>query len=210
MHSINRVKTILNIALQITANLSFICEPFLPFSSQKIRDFLNLPEVDWNRIGDADILKAGHQINKPKLLFQQITDEEVQKQIDKLLATKKENEISEYTHEPVKDAMTFEDFQKLDIRTATILEAEKVPKTKKLLKLLVDTGVDKRTVVSGIAEFHKPEDIIGKQVCVLLNLLPRKLKGIESQGMILMAEKPDGTLEFVSPENQTENGSLVK
>lgn len=204
-----RVKTILNIALQITANLGVILDAFLPFSMEKLRQMLNLEKRDWSAGGDIDMLGAGHKINKASLLFQQIDDETIQKQLDRLEETKKQNELDAHTAEPQKDPISYEDFMKMDIRTATILEAEKVAKTKKLLKLTVDTGIDTRTIVSGIAEFHKPEDLIGKQVSVLVNLLPRKLKGIESQGMILMAEDAGGKLVFVSPEVKTTEGSGI-
>ena len=203
-----RVETIMNIALQITASLSVILEPFLPFTSEKIRKIVNIEHIAWNDLGKHDLLKAGHQINKPELLFAKIEDSEIEFQVNKLLATKEQNK--ENVHEPIKEEITFDDFQKLDIRTGKILEAEKVPKTKKLLKLLVDTGIDKRTVVSGIAEFFSAEDIIGKQVSILLNLAPRKIKGIESQGMILMAEDKSGKLYFVAPGVDINSGATVR
>ncbi|MEN8122351.1 MAG: methionine--tRNA ligase [Bacteroidota bacterium] len=203
-----RVKTIMNIALQITASLSIILEPFLPFTSDKIREITNTDRFDWDLLGSPDLLKTGHQIAKPELLFAKIEDSEIEFQVNKLLATKEQNK--EEVHEPVKDEITFEDFQKLDIRTGKIIEAEKVAKTKKLLKLLVDTGVDKRTVVSGIAEFFTAEEVVGKQVSILLNLAPRKIKGIESQGMILMAEDKSGKLHFVSPGDEINSGSGIR
>lgn len=204
-----RVKTIMYISLQITANIAILGEPFLPFSCEKLLGFLNMEKAGWEKAG-SDLLAIGHQIKKPKLLFEKISDEEIQKQIDKLLATKKQNESENAEVKPAKDDVSFEEFQKLDIRIGTILEAEKVAKTKKLLKILVDTGIDKRSVVSGIAEYYKPEDIIGKQVSILVNLAPRKIKGIESQGMILMSENFDGELSFISPEKKQNNGSEVK
>jgi methionyl-tRNA synthetase len=171
---------------------------------------INLPDLMWDAAGDPEILKQGHQLNKPEFLFEKIEDAVIEAQIQKLLDTKKDNEEKEVQAKPAKDEITFDDFMKVDIRTGTILEAEVVPKTKKLLKLKIDTGIDQRTVVSGIAEFYKPEDIIGKKVSILVNLAPRKLRGIESQGMILMAEDAEGRLCFVSPTEDISNGSEVK
>jgi len=170
---------------------------------------LNYSGTDWNLIGNDDLLTEGHKIAKTELLFSKIEDNEIELQVQKLLKTKTENE-NVNSVEPVKPNISFDDFTKLDIRTGIVLEAEKVPKTKKLIKLTVDTGVDKRTVVSGIAEFFEADKIIGKKVSVLLNLEPRKIKGIESQGMILMAEDKDGVLTFVNSEGDPENGSLIK
>lgn len=205
-----RVKTILNIALQIVANLSIIADPFLPFSMEKLRKMLNLKKMTWDKAGDIDLLDAGHQLNKPSLLFEQIDDKAIEAQVQRLLDTKKANEVAEHQSAPQKETITFDDFTKMDIRVGTILAAEKVAKTKKLLKLTVDTGIDTRTVVSGIAEFFKAEEIIGKQVSILVNLAPRKLRGIESQGMILMAENADGRLVFVAPTDVVKQGSEVK
>jgi methionyl-tRNA synthetase len=204
-----RVKTIMGISLDITAALTIILEPFLPFSTEKIRNFLNIKQLGWDKLGESELLSPGHQISKPSLLFEKIEDEQIEFQINKLLDTKKEN-ASEVAFEPVKPEITFDDFQKMDIRTGVILEAEKVAKTKKLLKLLVDTGVDKRTVVSGIAEFYKPEDIVGQKVSILLNLAPRKIKGIESQGMILMAENQEGKFCFVAPVDDFGGGAGIR
>ncbi|MCG8579106.1 MAG: methionine--tRNA ligase [Bacteroidales bacterium] len=205
-----RVKTVMNICLQITANLTVVLEPFLPFSMEKLRGFVNLEKLEWSELGRTDLLQAGHKTNKPDLLFEKIEDKTIEAQVQKLLDTKKANELAEATAKPAKENCSFDDFMKMDIRTGTIVEAEKVAKTKKLMKLLVDTGIDQRTVVSGIAEYYSPEEIIGKQVSILVNLEPRKLRGIESQGMILMAEDADGTLKFVSPEAEVKNGSEVK
>ena len=205
-----RVKTIMNIALQITANLTIVCEPFLPFSMSKLRGWINFNETRWSEAGKTDFLPSGHLINKPGLLFEKIEDEEVTRQIDKLLATKKANDAAGEKTTPGKSAITFDDFSKIDIRTATILEAEKVPKTTKLLKLKIDTGLDIRTIVSGIAEYYEPEAIIGKQISIVANLEPRKIKGIESQGMILMAEDKDGKLVMVTPSGKVSNGSMIK
>ena len=205
-----RVKTIMNVALQITANLTIICEPFLPFSMEKLRGWININELDWNKAGSTVLLPAGHLINKPGLLFEKIEDDAITRQTEKLLATKKANDTAGSKATPSKDPITFDDFSKIDIRTATILEAEKVPKTTKLLKLKIDTGIDIRTIVSGIAEYYEPADIIGRQISIVANLEPRKIKGIESQGMILMAEDRDGKLVMVTPSQNVGNGSMIK
>ncbi len=205
-----RVKTIMNIALQITANVSVLIEPFLPFTAKKMQSMLNLNGLEWDACGKLDLLEAGHAINKPELLFEKIEDETIQTQLDKLAQTKVDNEAASKVAVPAKENIEFDDFVKMDIRVGTIIEAEKVAKTKKLLQLKVDTGIDQRTVVSGIAEFFKPEEIIGKQVSILVNLAPRKIRGIESQGMILMAEDVTGKLEFVAPANTVKEGSEVR
>ncbi len=204
-----RVETVINISLQIAANLALLAEPFLPFTAQKLAGMLHLNFFRWNDTGSPDLMQTGNILDKPVYLFEKIEDADVQRQVDRLLATKKTNHIFEPA-KTARDEITYDDFVKIDIRTGTIVEASKVPKTKKLLKLKIDIGVDQRTVVSGIAEYFKAEDIIGKEVCVLINLTPRKLRGIESQGMILMAEKSDGKLVFVSPETTVNNGSEVK
>ena len=205
----DRVKTIMYVALQIAGGLSVLCEPFLPFTSKKLKSMLNLAkDVNWNSVsGENEIIDANQKINKAELLFAKIEDSEVQFQIEKLEATKAANEVVEL--EPQKETIEFEDFTKLDIRIGTILEAEKIPKTKKLLKLKVDVGIDIRTIVSGIAESFKPEEIIGQKVSVLVNLAPRKLRGVESQGMILMSDTPDGKLTFVEPERNVQNGEKI-
>lgn len=205
-----RVKTIMYVSLQITANLTIIFAPFLPFSMDKLRGFLNMDELNWSNLGRTDLLPGGHQVNTPELLFEKIEDEVIERQVNKLLATKKANEVANATVAPAKENCTFDDFNKMDIRTGTILEAERVPKTKKLLKLTIDTGIDKRTVVSGIAEYYNPEEIIGRQVSILVNLEPKELKGIQSQGMILMAQDADGSLKFVTPVSPIKNGSEIK
>ncbi|NVK51867.1 MAG: methionine--tRNA ligase [Flavobacteriaceae bacterium] len=206
-----RVKTIMNVALQIAAGLSVLCEPFLPFTSQKLKSILNIDnQLTWNDISSKDVLlEANHQINKAELLFAKIEDKEIQAQLDKLQATKTANENANKTIEPQKETIEFDDFTKLDIRVGTILEANKIEKTKKLLKLKVDVGIDIRTIVSGIAESFNPKDIIGQQVTVLCNLAPRKLRGVESQGMILMTNTPDGKLAFVEPQQKVNNGNLI-
>ena len=203
------VKTIMNISLQIVANLSVILAPFLPFTARKLSEFLNFNNSNWEFIGKNNLMKPGHMINKASHLFQKIEDEAIEKQISKLIATKQQEEKG-ITLAPKKENISFEAFSGMDISTGTILEAEKVPKTKKLMKLLIDTGIDTRIVVSGIAEYFNADEIIGKQVSVLVNLQPRKLKGIESQGMILMAENPDGKLVFITPEEKVRNGSEIK
>jgi len=205
-----RVKTIMNIALQITANLTIVLEPFLPFSMEKLRGWINMGKISWSDAGKTNLLSAGHKVNRPELLFEKIEDEAIKKQIDKLMATKKANETVSAKSIPSKDPVTFDDFTKIDIRTATILEAEKVPKTTKLLKLKIDTGIDVRTIVSGIAEYYDPKDIIGRQISIVANLEPRKIKGIESKGMILMAEDKDGKLVMVTPAEKVNNGSIIK
>jgi len=205
----NRVKTIMNIALQITCNLAIVCEPFLPFTSAKLFDMLNMPTLKWHAATQTSNMAAGHQINKDELLFAKIEDEEIKAQIDKLALSKKNNATTVIP--PARPETSFDDFSKMDIRTGTILEAERIPKTDKLLKLKIDVGIDTRTVVSGIAEWYKPEDIIGQRVSVLVNLAPRKIKGIESQGMILMASNSAGELSFInSTKPDFNNGSEIK
>ncbi|MFP4557740.1 MAG: methionine--tRNA ligase subunit beta, partial [Bacteroidales bacterium] len=205
-----RVATILNVALQITANITILAEPFLPFTTQKLSKMINVNNLGWNNTGKTDLLSVGHEIGKSKLLFEKIEDEVVQKQLDKLMATKEQNKQDNKQIEPQKDTITYDDFMRMDVRIGTILSAEKVAKTQKLLKLEIDTGLDKRTVVSGIAEYFKPEDIVGKQVSILVNLEPRKIRGILSHGMILMAQDADGSLRFVEPNEAVCNGAEVK
>ena len=206
-----RVKTILNIALQITANITIAIEPFMPFSAEKILKMLAIEKLGWDNLGSMSLIAAGHQIGEPSLLFEKIEDDVIEKQLKRLDDIKKANAAAaaaEHVTEQ-KEECSFDDFQKMDIRVSTILEAEKIAKTKKLLKLTVDTGIDKRTIVSGIAEHFKPEELVGKQVLVLVNLAPREMKGVTSQGMILMAEDASGKLELLSPENKTNNGAIV-
>lgn len=205
-----RVGTILNISLQICANLALLGEPFLPFTAHKLKTMLVLKANSWAEAGKSDLLTAGHHLNQPELLFEKIEDEVIQQQIDKLLKTKEQNKAEEKPPvSPQKETITYDDFVKQDIRVGTILEAEKVAGTTKLLKLLIDTGIDQRTVVSGIAEYYAPENIIGQKVVILVNLAPRSLKGIESKGMILMAKNADGKLCFVSPAEAFNNGSEI-
>lgn len=205
-----RTATVLNISLQICANLAVLASPFMPMTAEKLAKMLNMQPVAWFEAGNVDLLSENADVNAPELLFEQIDDKTIALQIEKLQQTKKENALSEASVEAQKEIISFDDFAKTDIRVGTILSAEKVAKTKKLLKLTVDTGIDKRTIVSGIAEYCKPEEIVGKQVSVLVNLAPKNIKGIESHGMILMAENPDGSLCFVSPEKPTKNGGTIR
>ncbi len=206
-----RVQTIMYVALQISAALALVSEPFLPFTSTKLKNILNIDaNLSWENVTkNAILLPEAHQINKAELLFSKIEDNAIEAQIEKLQATKIANEQENKELTPQKETIEFEDFTKLDIRVGTILEAEKVAKTKKLLKLKVDVGIDIRTIVSGIAESFSPEEIIGQQVSVLVNLAPRKIRGVESQGMILMTDTPDGKLAFVAPEKAVKNGQEV-
>ena len=208
-----RVKTQMYVALQITTALSVLCEPFLPFTASKLRTMLHKNENDikWSDISiNSNLLESNHKIGQAEILFSKIEDEEIQKQIDKLEATKKNNEMDNATAEPQKETASFDDFTKLDLRVGTILEAEKMPKANKLLVLKVDTGIDVRTIVSGIAEHFSPEEVIGKRVTVLVNLAPRALRGVESAGMILMTNLPNGKLVFVNPDTEgVMNGGLI-
>ncbi|WP_378180981.1 methionine--tRNA ligase [Aquimarina sp. SS2-1] len=218
-----RVKTIMYVGLQVAAALATLSEPFLPFTSQKLKNILAVTsststslstgsvETNWNEIATKEVLlPAGHTIEKGELLFSKIEDTDIQKQLDKLEATKKANEAENKTVEPQKATATFEDFTKMDLRVGTIVEADKMPKAKKLLVLKVDTGINTRTIVSGIAEHFKPEDLIGKKVTVLVNLAPRALRGVESEGMILMTETPNGKLVFLNPdENDVNPGAVI-
>ncbi len=205
-----RVKSIMHVCLQLTANLTIAFEPFLPFTMNRLRTFLNMEKLQWNELGRRDLLKSGHKVNTPELLFEKIEDEAIQRQVDKLLETKKANESAGPSTAPAKANIEYDDFAKMDIRTGTIVAAEKVAKTKKLLKLTINTGIDQRTVVSGIAEQYDPEQIIGQKVSILVNLAPKNLKGIESQGMILMAENHEGKLVFVVPADDIADGSEIR
>jgi len=206
----DRVATILNIALQITANLAILGEPFLPFSSKKIREFINLDNFNWDNAGNINILKENHKINKASLLFEKIDDEIIEKQIQKLRSSRIQKESSEKNNLlPQKSTINIDDFGKVDIRVAKVLEAEKVEGSNKLMKLKVNTGIDIRTVVAGIAEQYTPEEVIGRKVCIVANLAPRKLKGIESNGMILMAQDPSGKLYFITPDEKAAPGSVI-
>ena len=204
-----RVKTIIYVSLQITANLAILLEPFLPFSMDRLRGWLGIASLHWDAAGRSDLLTPGRMVSSGELLFSKIEDAEIERQIQKLLDTRKTNEGAVATVLPQKEDVTFDEFTRMDIRTATILEAEKVPKTTKLIKLKVDTGIDVRTIVSGIAEHFTAEELPGKSVSVIVNLAPRTIKGIESKGMILLAEDENGKLVFVTPEKKIKNGSPV-
>ena len=206
-----RVKTILNIALQITANTAIAIEPFMPFSAEKMLKMLAQEKFGWEQMGSMELIEAGHAIGEAQLLFEKIEDDVIQAQLDKLAASRQAKLVAEAEKsvKEQKEEVSFDDFQRMDIRVSTILEAEKVAKTKKLLKLTIDTGIDKRTIVSGIAEYYTPEQLVGRQVLVLANLAPREIKGIESRGMILMAEDALGRLVLLQPEDKTMAGAMV-
>ena len=204
-----RVQTILNFALQLVANLAIAFEPFLPFSSKKLREMLNLESFDWANLGKIDLLPAGHTLGEPQLLFEKIEDAEIDAQTARLERIKKENEVNSFTPEPVAPVVSFDDFCKVDIRVGKVLECEKVPKADKLLKFKIDDGMGGRTIVSGIAKYYKPEDLVGKEVCFIANFEPRKLKGVESQGMILSAENADGSLVVIGPQGEVKPGCKV-
>lgn len=206
-----RVKTILNVSLQITASIAIAVEPFMPFTAEKILGLLQIGKLGWEQLGDTSLLEAGHRIGEPVLLFEKIDDSVIEAQLQKLADTKKANMARETggRTEPQKESISFDDFEKMDIRAATILEAEKIAKTKKLLKLVIDTGIDRRTIVSGIAEHYTPEELVGRQVLVLVNLEPRELRGVLSQGMILMAQDSSGKLVLLSPANRVDNGATI-
>ena len=213
----DRTASILNVSLKICADLAIAFAPFIPFSSEKLLGMLNLSKdvLTWETLAKGDILQPGHKLNKAELLFTKVEDEVIDAQLQRLENIRKENaeraakEQPKPAAAPQKEECTFEDFEKMDIRTATVLEAERVPKTEKLLKLTIDTGIDTRVIVSGIAEYYTPEQMIGKQICILANLAPRKIRGIESKGMILMAKEPDGAMRVVSPEERLANGANV-
>ena len=204
-----RVKTILNVALQIVANTTVAIEPFMPFSAEKLTRMLAVDHLEWDVIGQSDIIKAGHTIAAAELLFEKIEDEVIERQIKKLEDAKKANLAAAAEVPEQKESVTFDQFGQMDIRVSTVVAAEKVAKTKKLLKLTVDTGIDTRTIVSGIAEYYTPEELVGRQILVLVNLLPRELKGITSQGMILMSADATGRLTLLAPTDKVPNGSQV-
>ena len=206
-----RVKTILNIALQLTADLSIAIEPFMPFSAAKIVKMLDIKPLNWDLLGSETLIEAGPRIGEPELLFEKIEDDAIQRQLDKLEAARAANAAAEAANNVTeqKETVSFDDFQRMDIRVSTILAAEKVAKTKKLLKLTIDTGIDKRTIVSGIAEHYTPEELVGRQILVLVNLAPREIKGITSNGMILMAEDATGRLVLLQPEQGVNSGAMI-
>ena len=204
-----RVETVLNLSLQLVANLATAFEPFLPFSSARLREMLQLPEVQWERLGATDLLPAGHQLGEPALLFEKIEDETVQAQLDKLEATKKANEAANYKAEPIAETIPFDVFEKMDLRVGTVLSCEKVKKSKKLLKFEIADGLENRVIVSGIAQHYEPEQLVGKQVCFVANLAPRTINGIESQGMILSAVNFDESLSVMTVDRPVVPGSRV-
>ncbi len=205
-----RVETILYVCLQVVANLAIAFEPFLPMSSKRLRDMIGMDSCEWDNLGRTDLIEAGHKLGTPSLLFEKIEDDAVEAQVQKLLKTKEANAAAAYRANPVRDAISYDDFGKLDIRVGTVLECTKVPKADKLLQFLIDDGLDKRTILSGIAKYYKPEELVGKQVCFIANLAPRKIRGIESQGMILSAENNDGNLSVVTVMREVKPGSEVK
>ncbi len=205
-----RVKTIMNISLQLAANLAIAFEPFLPFSSKKLREMLNMPNFNWDDLGSTSLVEEGHQLAKAELLFEKIEDAAIDAQVARLETIKKENKAREAKPEPQKPVVDFESFEKIDLRVGTVEECVKVEKSDKLLKLTINDGNTKRTIVSGIAKHYKPEELVGKQVCFIANLAPRKLRGIESQGMILCSENANGELAFVTVDRKTNNGACVK
>ena len=205
-----RVATVMNVAMQITANLAIAFEPFLPFSAEKLRAMIGLKELDWNKLGATDIIAAGSEIAKPELLFEKIEDAAIEDQMQRLENIKKQNEINNFEPAPVAENIEFDQFMKLDIRVGKVVECAKVPKADKLLQFKIDDGMGGRTIVSGIAKHYSPEDLIGQEVCFVANLAPRKLKGIESQGMILSAEDAGGRLVVIGPNGEVKPGAQVK
>ncbi len=206
----SRVATIMNISLQLVANLAIAFEPFLPFSSKKLRALIQVDSFEWDELGSTSLLKEGHQLSKPELLFDKIEDEEIEIQIERLRKIKEENDKMNHKANPIKPNIEFDDFLKLDMRVGTVLECVKVPKTDKLLQFKIEDGLNQRTIVSGIAEFYKPEDLVGKQVCFIANLAPRKLRGVLSEGMILSTEDSDGNLVLLQPQKEVTPGSEIK
>lgn len=204
-----RVETILNLSLQLVANLAIAFEPFLPFSSEKLRNMINMSDLKWDNLGKTDLLAAGHELNKPELLFEKIEDEVVEAQIKKLEETKKANEAANYKAAPIRADVDIEEFSKMDLRVGTVLECEKVPKADKLLRFLIDDGLEKRQILSGIAKYYKPEELLGKQVVFIANLPARKLRGLDSQGMILSAVNNDGSLSVITVDRPVKPGSEV-
>ena len=204
-----RVKTILNVALQICANLAVVFEPFLPFMAEKLCRMLGIESLSWSMAGQADLIPADRKLGEPELLFEKIEDSTVDFQVGKLLEAKKKNQLAAWKPEPVKENVDFPTFEKLDIRVGKVLECEKVPKADKLLRFLIDDGMDKRTIVSGIAKHYAPEDLVGKEVCFIANFEPRKLKGVVSEGMILSAQNSDGRLVVIGPHGEVAPGSSV-
>jgi methionyl-tRNA synthetase len=207
----NRVATIMHLSLQIAANLAIAFEPFLPFTSAKLRTMLTLETFNWADLGKIDLLATGAQLGTPELLFEKIEDEAMEEQVQKLLNTKKTNEAAAYKASPVKENVSIEDFMKMDIRVGTVLNCERIPKADKLLQFRIADGLEERTILSGIAQHYpNPEELIGTQVCFIANFEPRKLRGIMSEGMILFAEDTDGKLVLIQPKVKVTNGVEVK
>jgi len=207
----NRVATIMHLSLQIAANLAIAFEPFLPFTSKKLRTMLGMKSFSWNDLGKIDLLVAGSQLETPELLFEKIEDEAMQAQVQKLLDTKIANETANYKAAQVKENVAFEDFMKMDIRVGTVLSCQKVPKADKLLQFRIADGMEERTILSGIAQHYpNPEELVGTQVCFIANFEPRKLRGVMSEGMILSAEDADGKLVLIQPKVPVTNGVEVK
>ena len=205
-----RVKTILYLSLQLVANLSIAFEPFLPFSSARLREMIAMPSADWERLGSIDLLEPGTQLPKPELLFEKIEDEAIQHQLDKLENIRKENEKANHKANPIRETIDFADFEKLDIRVGTVTACERVPKMKKLLRFEIADGLENRVIVSGIAQHYEPEQLVGKQVCFIANLAPRTFKnGLVSEGMILSALNADGSLSVITPDREVLPGSEV-
>ena len=204
-----RTATILNIGLQIAANLSILCEPFMPFTAEKLRTILNINHLTWSDAGHADLLVEGQSISNIGLLFEKVEEETVQFQVQKLENAKRQNLLEGKIVTPIKEEIQYDDFSKMDIRIGTITTAEKVAKSKKLLKLTINDGFKDRTILSGIGEHFQPENIINQQVTFLANLAPRKIMGMESEGMVLMAEDKDGSLSFIQPDKNIWNGAIV-
>ena len=206
---LERVGTILNLAIQVSANLAIVAEPFLPFTAQRLREMLALPVLDWKQAGSPDLVAEGNVLNEAALLFEKIENDVIAKQLEKLDLKRKAAEAGAIPVKPIKPVVSIDDFSKLDIRIGKVVHAEPMPKSDKLLKLTVETGLETRTILSGIARHYKPEDLIGKQVTFIANLAPRKMMGTESNGMILMAEDKDGTLRLIRPIDEVSPGSTV-
>ena len=205
-----RVATILNVAIQICANIAVAFEPFLPFMSGKLSEMLVLGKLSWDMLGQPDLIAAGTQLGQPELLFEKIEDDAIQAQLDRLSRIREENKLKSWQPEPQQPDVPFDDFMKVDIRVGTVLECKRVPKADKLLQFLIDDGMEQRTIVSGIAKYYNPEDLTGKQICFVANFEPRKLKGVLSQGMILSAQNPDGSLVVIGPTGAVAPGAQVK
>ena len=205
-----RVATILNVALQICGNIAVAFEPFLPFMSARLCNMLSLGDIQWSDLGRADIVAPGTALGQPELLFEKIEDDAIQAQLDRLARIKEENRLKSWKPEPQQPDIPFEDFMKADIRVGTVLECSRVPNADKLLQFLIDDGMEHRTIVSGIAKYYDPADLVGRQVCFVANFAPRKLKGVTSQGMILSAQNPDGSLVVVGPTGPVAPGAQVK